>query len=422
MVNPYNLRDDITNDGRTIKPEKILDIYALACLGIAMKMYSPASGCPVRGALYKQQDAAASNHAESKSGCDNTSNNIGANPVVTAVFDAYNNNSLVEISGGYVSGQDIANVERVILSTLSYRLSPPTSYTFIENVMQLISFQDNSHVRNSLTEVAKFQALLGSLDSDILTYPPSLTAAAALSNAVHSHLLLFLPNKARNPGQLFPMRQKAVGTMRVLMYRMEKALQISVTSDPTINSLRNKLNYLSTGSHQDMMLPANPGPPQKSQDEYQYSRDLLSVDLTDYSEEHDTTITSISRLPTIRRKRMERLPKKKRKSDITRSDETTWDSSDCFSIALDSILPQTSKSRKEGDTTKLTENDRMEGKNSSELIDHYNKFIRPQLYQGPQGELVRPSAGNRLFYGSSAPISTEIEESLRAARGERCSL
>ena len=89
MIDPYSLRDEMTNDGGSLIPEQILDVYVLACLGIAIKVFSPASGCPVRGKMY-EQDALTS---ESKSGFEVATN--ASTRTRSAIFDGHKNNSLV---------------------------------------------------------------------------------------------------------------------------------------------------------------------------------------------------------------------------------------------------------------------------------------------------------------------------------------
>jgi hypothetical protein len=413
MIDPYSLRDEMTNDGGSLIPEQILDVYVLACLGIAIKVFSPASGCPVRGKMY-EQDALTS---ESKSGFEVATN--ASTRTRSAIFDGHKNNSLVEIGGGHVSGIDIANVERVILSELSYRLVPPTSFAFITNTIQLVSFEDISYVRDSLIETSKFQAQLGSLDPEVLRYPPSIIAAAALSNAVHRHLLAFLPNKTRNQSHSFPTQQQSIGKMRDLMNRMEKALQISLESDQRLVSLRRRLNYLSYGPNE---IVPNP----QSTRVYEYRQENLPEDSSTENKTDNETISrstenkteheTISRSPIRRTSKKERPPKK-HKIDATY--DTSWDASDCFfSLALDSLLSPTRvdpASEKKKFIKKKTRN-----RGVTDLIHHYNRFIKPELYTEGGNSKASTSAGVHVVH-NAVPVTNEIEESLRDLRGDRSS-
>ena len=362
MISPDLLRDEMANDAIPLKFEKILDVYALACLGIAIKLFSPTSGCLIRGKQSKIKEIT----SESKPG------HVAAKSTNTsarrAIFDGHRNNSLVEIGCGNISAIDIANVERVILTALSFRLVPPTSFSFIDNALQLVSFGDVSFVSDSLKRCSKLQLQLGSLDMELLQYPPSIVAAAALSNAVHNHLTTLLPNRSQSQTQSFQIYQKCVSKMRDIIFRMEKALQISIESDQRLVFLRSRLNSLTFGevNESDSTI-------------FSYSRDTSIEDLT-------TEITEFSKIepqPILRnqiRHEKERPPKSKRQIDAD-DNKSIWDASDCFvSLAFESLLPDSTKVER---TPSSKENIPGEATHSinSALVDHYNKYIKPQIYK-----------------------------------------
>ena len=342
MINPCSLRSEMTAGGRSIKPGKILDIYALACLGIAIKLFSPTSGCPIRGKLLKDD-------LSSKRKSRNTEN--------YAVFNGHKNHSLVEIGGGYVNATDIANVEKVILYTLSYRVLPATSYAFVTKLLQLAQDFDDELLL-SILNLSKYQLDLISLDSRVLRFPPSLIAAAATSNSIHRHLLKLIPQKG-DKSRTCASHKKDVEQMRLLMYRMEEALKLSLEFDHRLTFIRNLLNRLMSRTRF-----------------FEQKTEKVSFQESERTSEKATRGST-----TIWKEKATCIPKRKHRSDATIE---TWETSDCFfTLALDAFLPRVDYVDR-GKWAEQKKNDA-----NSDLIEHYNRYIKPQLYQ--QNENLKPS-------------------------------
>jgi hypothetical protein len=442
IINPRSLRIGTSNVGRVRTPARVLDVYALACLGIAIKLFSPLSGCPRRARKLMLVDCREGN---------------GRIPTCPSYYNGINNHSLVELGGGLISAIDIANIELVILETLSYRLHPPTSYAFITNFLRLVPFDNDSiTVMDSVFEFAKYQTELASLDAKALMYPPSLIAVAALCNAIDHHLSLLLPSNVQDSRLSNLLHHDSTKDLHLLVVRMEEALKLSLELDTRISSLQNLLSYLMYGSnknsrrnnkknHVDFETTSHT---RKQTSHHNCQRKKKKKVLFQSSGMRPETTTPS---PTTSHKQQHHsstantnesvcsLPRKRIQSDRNtfasggkrnQSDSNTfasggdWETPDCtfLSLAFDALLPDRSIIPNSTTSASLTGQSRkwMKDKSNqmnSDLIEYYNRYIKPQLYN----QQHHSNSSLSTATSSHEPASMKIPTLSTVASSDRCS-
>ena len=290
----------------------------------------------------------------------------------SAIYDGHKNNSLVEIGDGYVSGIDIANVESLILPALSYRLVPPTSVSFIYFTLQMVSFDGFWGMRDSLYDLSKFQTELGSLDAKVSRFPPSLIAAASLSNAIHSHLLM-LPTHNIKESRQPTLFQTIIETMQILMRKLEELIEIPIDSDRRFVSLRSKLSSLLHDAKETRPQLGNKLCTLEEESLVElYAEDLREVRKDSQIQHHTNNSRRI-----------------KTATSTKKSGSVTMDASDCFlSLALESFLPIPRVNHREKKKQRFHEA-------KPDLIDHYNQYIKPKLYNQDDDLKAPQMMGNR---------------------------
>jgi Cyclin, C-terminal domain. len=388
IINPRSLGNDMSHVGRVRTPARVLDVYALACLGIAIKLFSPLSGCPRRARKSRLVDYREEN---------------GPVPSFTSYYNGINNYSLVELGGGLISAIDIANVELLILETLSYRLHPPTSYAFITNILRLVPFDKECiAVMDSIFEFAKYQAELASLNAKALRYQPSLISVAAICNAIHHHLSLLLPSHDLQASRLSNLLDyDSTKHLHLLVSRMEEALKVSLEFDTRITSLRKLLSYLMYGGQSSArrnknthvnfeISTTNRQPSGHSHLQKKAKKVLCHNDVRPETTTTTSTATpnqhySSSNIQT--NESVCSLPRKRNKSDhSTFVSDGEWETPDCFlNLAFDALLPDRSTCPGTAGVSITSQSGKWvkdkKDQMNSDLIEYYNRYIKPQLYK-----------------------------------------
>eukprot|EP00557_Chaetoceros_sp_GSL56_P000943 CAMPEP_0176501878 /NCGR_PEP_ID=MMETSP0200_2-20121128/14434_1 /TAXON_ID=947934 /ORGANISM="Chaetoceros sp., Strain GSL56" /LENGTH=520 /DNA_ID=CAMNT_0017900871 /DNA_START=1419 /DNA_END=2978 /DNA_ORIENTATION=- len=413
IINPRSLRHDVTNAGRVPKPARVLDVYALACLGIAIKLFSPLSGCPRRARKLRLVD------------CREESCRL---PIYTSYYNGINNHSLVDLGGGLISAIDIANIELLILETLSYRLHPPTSYAFITNILRLVPLgKDSLTVMDNIFEFAKYQAELASLNAKALMYPPSLIAVSALCNAIHHHLSLLVPSHVQVPMLSHLLDYDTTETFHLLLSRMEDALELSLDCDSRISSLRNLLSYLMYGGKKNTARNCNRHVKSQNLQQKKTKKVLChsgtrpaTTKMTTMSTTNQHTNTTTNTTTTARKTddSIRSLPRKRNHQTDSSTNFVSgeeWEIPDyCFlSLAFDSLLPDGSlvcpssytNGASVANNTKSEKwmTNEKQNQMNSDLIEYYNRYIKPQLYQQHKQHHNNSSLSNATTVSNDNP-------------------
>lgn len=92
---------------------------------------------------------------------------------------------LSDLSRGEFDMVDLAEMERLLLSSLSWHLHPPTSSSFIYFLLELV-LPDNDF--EAICNIGTFFAELAACDYFFVTQRPSLIALSAIMNAFEAHV------------------------------------------------------------------------------------------------------------------------------------------------------------------------------------------------------------------------------------------
>lgn len=93
--------------------------------------------------------------------------------------------SMTELSRGYFSVDQMLTMELCILRSLSWRMHPPTAYSFGRHLLFLLPLKSVSmNVRHDVLELARFLTELSVIDYFFVVHRPSVVAYAALLNAM----------------------------------------------------------------------------------------------------------------------------------------------------------------------------------------------------------------------------------------------
>jgi hypothetical protein len=91
------------------------------------------------------------------------------------------------LSRGVYSPREVEEMESVILAALQWRVNPPTSLSFIRQLLDLIPLDViNQNVRQAAYDIAKYQTELAVNEFDFLTVKASTVAYGAFMNALES--------------------------------------------------------------------------------------------------------------------------------------------------------------------------------------------------------------------------------------------
>lgn len=92
---------------------------------------------------------------------------------------------LADLSRGCYSQADIADMEKVLLSALQWRMHPPTSMSFMNYFNQLLPPTEVSgSIVTAVEELVKIQCVLATKEYSFVTHKPSLVAVASMLNAL----------------------------------------------------------------------------------------------------------------------------------------------------------------------------------------------------------------------------------------------
>ncbi len=92
-----------------------------------------------------------------------------------------------KLSRGAYSASEIEEMERLLLQGLKWRVNPPTTMSFVRELMNLIPHETlELETRNTLMDITKYQIELTVGQEELFKIPPSLIALAALRNTLAS--------------------------------------------------------------------------------------------------------------------------------------------------------------------------------------------------------------------------------------------
>ena len=343
------------------KKVKVLDICVLASLGLAIKLFSPSSGCPVRG---EERETLTQLSKVPSTTLSHSYGNTFFEPLPgrkTIVYNGRRYESLVQLAGGDNNNEIIQNIskaEESILSALQWYLHPPTSFAFIRNIFRLQSPIDTPSQKifwNSLQELAYFQAQLALSNPIASRYAQSIIAAAAVTNSVHRHLTSSLTQISNF------LDVTALDTIKSLLFKMEKSLEMSYQFDERIITIRGLL-----------------------------TNDLMECWRHNYQiEKRIVFCEKVTETKTITQNKDETIGNRSPKA----SESSCVKLEHClFMDYLDSFM--------QPDPIENDSNNQNETQNS-DLVVHYNKHIRPKLYKMSEAVQSSKSQPDGLCNGNS---------------------
>jgi hypothetical protein len=101
--------------------------------------------------------------------------------------EAMDPNLVSKLSRGAYAPCEIEEMERFLLTGLQWRVNPPTTMSFVRELMNLIPQEAiDLETRNALLDVTKFQIELTLGRGELFQAPASLVASAALQNSLSS--------------------------------------------------------------------------------------------------------------------------------------------------------------------------------------------------------------------------------------------
>ena len=92
--------------------------------------------------------------------------------------------SLIDLSRGYFVADHVSTMEESMLQSLKWRVHPPTPFSFVRDLMRLVSGDLNSRTRHDVHELARFLTELSVCDYWFVTRKPSAMAMAAIINSL----------------------------------------------------------------------------------------------------------------------------------------------------------------------------------------------------------------------------------------------
>lgn len=218
-----NIVPNIVPDGKT----RLLDIFVLASFGLAIKLFSPSSGCPMRGEERKQ----AAKLSKELNGIITHSQQysffVASSKGDTEVYNGHKYDTLVQMAGGdEQTVQIIERVEQIILSTLQWYVHPPTSFAIIHQIFQFATSSGEELISKSVQEMAYFQAELALTNPTISR--PSIIAMSCVSNSFQRHLMSNLP-LINQKCESFA--KSSLDITRLVLSKMENSLEMSYEFD-----------------------------------------------------------------------------------------------------------------------------------------------------------------------------------------------
>lgn len=123
--------------------------------------------------------------------CDRTAFKLAAMTTLfmaTKMFNAkqISIQSLADLSRGEFEESHIAEMERIIIETLDWRLNPPTSQAFINSFHDILMIPQTDETARLIHQRSSFFAELAVYDYNFVTEEPCIVAVGALLNAFES--------------------------------------------------------------------------------------------------------------------------------------------------------------------------------------------------------------------------------------------
>lgn len=107
---------------------------------------------------------------------------------------------LSQISQGCYTEEDVVEMEKEILESLSWRVNGPTTHAFLDHLMALLPPSAYGHVKTtalSILEFSRFQANIAVSDYDLSLQKPSNVALAAFLNSAEGIEKSLFPARSR---------------------------------------------------------------------------------------------------------------------------------------------------------------------------------------------------------------------------------
>lgn len=123
-----------------------------------------------------------------KCSCDRTAFKLAAMTSLYMAVKIFNSKqisiaSLAELSRGEFDVKHVSEMERIILETLNWRMNPPTTQSFIQQIYPLLGIEDET-VRVALYNMAQFFSEVCIYDYELVTQDRFLIALACILNSI----------------------------------------------------------------------------------------------------------------------------------------------------------------------------------------------------------------------------------------------
>lgn len=334
----------ISTNGGVKEIYQVFDLYVLASLGLALKLFSPCSGCPKRGEERNIINDVINSHKVWQHSSMKKYLFLPSTKLRTSVYNGHGYSTFLSLTGGdkrIIEG--IAKAEINILSTLQWYVHPPTSCGFIHTVFQFAPppgvEPELDSLWESLRNFAYFQAELALSNKYTIKFPPSVIATCAICNSIHRHLL---------GDEELQQNESVKDTLRTILKHMETSLQVSYEFDERVIILKGLLTKQIMKIWQDR------------------------IDIIEAKEKNgqNNKFRQQSSLPP---QQGNQFPYK------------NWEQ--CFFLEnLESFFPQKkspNEKKLSNNTTTINHDDNKridKPMDSNDLENHYNKYIRPKLY------------------------------------------
>jgi len=92
--------------------------------------------------------------------------------------------TLVELSSGCFTEENMITYEIFILRTLAWNVHPPTALSFARKFVQFLPSSVSSSTKKDVVEISRFLLELAVCDYSLVVCPPSFLAIAAILNAI----------------------------------------------------------------------------------------------------------------------------------------------------------------------------------------------------------------------------------------------
>jgi hypothetical protein len=177
--------------------------------------------------------------------CDRTAFKLAAMTTLYMATKIFNSKqiaicSLVELSRGEFEMRHIAEMEKIILETLAWRVNPPTSQAYISELVTLLSLKDEA-TEQYIYNCAMFFAELSVYDYSFVVEDRLLIGLAALLNAIDSSEPDVAVQKSKE----------------IMMTKLKDSLEVRF-DDETIEHAQRRLWYLYSCSAEMDEQEANP--------------------------------------------------------------------------------------------------------------------------------------------------------------------